>query len=134
MPPTRIRSRQGWTRIPIAVVAMSVVAGAAPAEAQTKAYVANTTTNVVTVIDTAAETVLATIPVGTGPTRVAITPEGARAYVSNRDSDSVSAIDTATDTVVATIPVGDNPAALAVSPNGQRVYRATVTLDPSGGG
>jgi YVTN family beta-propeller protein len=114
--------RQGWCGLSFALLAIAVFSAPTWARAQTKAYVANTAANAVTVIDTATEAVLGTIPVGAAPTRVAITPDGARAYVSNRDSGSVSAIDTTTDTVVATIPVGANPAALAVTPDGRQVY------------
>src|SRR5262245_45758220 len=107
------------------VLLVSLTCGAARTEAQTKAYVTNTTSGTVTVIDTSTEAVLGSIAVGAGPTRVAVAADGTRAYVVNRDSDSVSAIDTATDTVVATIAVGDSPAALAIAPDGLRIY---VTL------
>jgi YVTN family beta-propeller protein len=75
-----------------------------PAQAQTFAYVTNRGSNSVSVIDTASNTVVATIPVGAFPEGVAITPDGTRAYVTN-ESNTVSVIDTATNTVVATIPV-----------------------------
>ncbi|MDI9916857.1 YncE family protein, partial [Rhodococcus sp. IEGM 1379] len=51
-----------------------------------------------------ADTVTATIPVGTTPFSVAITPDGARAYITNYDSASVSVIETATNTATGTIP------------------------------
>jgi YVTN family beta-propeller protein len=145
-----VQWRQGWTSLSLVLCVISVLSGVTRAEAQTKAYVTSATT--VTVIDTSTEAVLGTIPVGAGPARVAISPDGTRAYVSNRDSDSVSAIDTATDTVVATISVGDAPGALAVTPDGQHVYVvlaagvvqaidtaansivATITVAGSGGG
>ena len=60
-----------------------VAAAATRAEAQTKAYVAHQAANVVSVIDTATGTVVRTVPVGTGPTRVAIARDGSRAYVTN---------------------------------------------------
>jgi YVTN family beta-propeller protein len=49
------------------MLAMGLGAMAAPAEAQPFAYVANDASNVVTVIDTATNTVVATVPVGNGP-------------------------------------------------------------------
>jgi YVTN family beta-propeller protein len=61
------------------------------------------------VIDTASNTVVATIPVGQIPQGVAITPDGTRAYVTNGVDNTVSVIDTASNTVVATIPVGNFP-------------------------
>jgi YVTN family beta-propeller protein len=69
--------------------------------------------------------VVATIPVGSGPVGVAITPNatdqyerGNRphqpfAYVTNLVDNTVSVIDTARNKVVATIPVGTAPFAVA---------------------
>ena len=74
------------------------------------------------VIDTATNTVTATITVGAGPVGVAVSPDGTRAYVTNLGDDTVSVIDTATNTVTATIPVGDDPVGVAVSPDGTRAY------------
>jgi YVTN family beta-propeller protein len=104
-----------------------VAAAATRAEAQTKAYVTHTAANTVSVIDTTADTVLRTIPVGAAPTRVATTRDGSRAYVTNRDSDSISVIATASDAVIATIPVGDSPTYLAVTPNGDFLYVMTAS-------
>jgi YVTN family beta-propeller protein len=82
--------------------------------------------NVVSVINTATNTVVATVPVGLGPIGVAITPNGAFAYVTNRDSNDVSVINTATNTVVATVPVGFGPDGVAITPNGAFAYVANV--------
>ena len=46
-----------------------------------------------------ADNVTGTIPVGAGPTEVAIAPDGSRAYVANYFDATVAVIDTATDTV-----------------------------------
>ena len=62
--------------------------------------------------------VLGTIPVGSSPYGVAVTPDGARALATNEESDAVSVIDLATQSVIATIPVGDNPSGVAVTPDG----------------
>jgi len=67
-------------------------------------------------------TVIATIPVGTNPQQVVITPGGEEVYVSNRGGNTVSVIDTNTNTVTNTIGVGTNPYALAISPDGAKVY------------
>ena len=85
----------------------------------------------VSVIDTATNTVAATISLGTNqnPFGVAITPDGTRAYVTiNFPNNFVSVIDTATNTVVATIPVGAGPIGVAITPDGTRAY---VTNDGS---
>jgi DNA-binding beta-propeller fold protein YncE len=49
----------------------------------------------VSVIDTASNTVTATIPVGKQPGGIAVTPDGRHTYTSNNsESGSVSVIDT----------------------------------------
>jgi YVTN family beta-propeller protein len=89
-----------------------------PARAATFGYVANLDDNTVSVIDTARNAVVATIPVGGFPDGVAATPDGTRAYVTNGFDNNVSVIDTASNTVVATIPVGAAPDAIAITPDG----------------
>src|SRR5207253_2081625 len=84
----------------------------------TRAYV-DAGSSTVSVIDTATNTVVATIPVGADPSGVAITPDGTRAYVTDQGSTTVSVIDTATNTVVATINVGADPVAVAITPTPQ---------------
>jgi YVTN family beta-propeller protein len=90
-----------------------VVFGASAALAQTRGYVTNTVDNTVSVIDTATNMVVATVPVGVGPRGVAINPNGAFAYVANSGDNTVSVISTATNAVVATIPVGNFPIGIA---------------------
>jgi YVTN family beta-propeller protein len=70
----------------------------------------------VSVIDTSTQTVVATVPVGSNPTRVAITPGGELAYVTNSGDRSLTVIDTTTDIVTGTIPVGKIPSDVA-APN-----------------
>ncbi len=70
------------------------------------AYVTHFDSGTVSVIETASNTVVATVPVGVGPRGVAITPDGAFAYVTNFASGTVSVIATASNTVVATVDLG----------------------------
>jgi YVTN family beta-propeller protein len=58
------------------------------------AHVADSGDNTVSVIDTASNTVVATVPVGSLPFGVAVTPDGKRAYVANNLVTTVSVIDT----------------------------------------
>jgi YVTN family beta-propeller protein len=83
------------------------------------AYVTNGGSNTVSVIDTASNTVVATVPVGKEPSSVAITPDVKHAYVGNAYSGTVSVIDTATNVVVVTVPVpvGDGPSAVGIIPD-----------------
>ena len=71
----------------------------------------------------ATNTVTATVPVGSEPIGVAVTPDGAYAYVTNYGSGYyVSVISTATNTVTATVTVGSGPYGVAVTPNGAYTY------------
>ena len=86
----------------------------------------------VSVIDTATRTVVATVPVGSYPTRVAVSPDGSLAYVTNGLSRDVSIIDTATHTAVATVPMPLSfliPRSLAVTPDGAFIYVGSQALD-----
>ena len=92
------------------------------------AYITNLVSANVSVIDTATNTVIATIPVGIGQNGVAVTPDGSKVYVANVNVPFVSVIDTATNTVIATIPVGIGPRGVAVTPDGSKVYVTNVQL------
>ena len=115
--------------------------GAAPALAAPFAYVSNFGADTVSVIDTATNRVVATVPVGHLPYGVAAHPAGTFVYVANCSNDdyaclsdvstafpevngSVSVIETATNTVVTTVPVGVDPFGVAVHPAGTFVYVA----------
>ena len=90
------------------------------------AYVGNYGNNTVAVIDTATQTVISTVPVGSYPRGVAVAPDGQYAYVTNANDNSVSVIDTGTETVVNTIPVGSYPIGVAVTPDSQYAYVANL--------
>ena len=90
--------------------------GCFPAQAQSFAYVANEASDNVSVINTATNTVVATVTVGNAPFGVAITPDGAFAHVTNAGSGSVSVIKTTTKTVMATVTVGTEPVGVAITP------------------
>ena len=82
-----------------------------------KAYVANFKDNTVSVIDTGARKVIATVPVSAGPHGMAITQDGRTVYVSGDGSSSLDVIDTASDKVVKTINVGKAPNGVALTPD-----------------
>jgi YVTN family beta-propeller protein len=88
----------------------------------TKAYVANTVSGTVSVINTNSRRgikAIKHIEVGTEPYGLVLTPNGKKLYVSNSRSDSVSVIDTKTDKVIKTIPkVGFEPRGLAITNDG----------------
>ena len=66
-----------------------------------------------------------TITVGTNPSGVAVSPDGARVYVSNYGSNSVSVLDpAAANPLVTSIAVDSQPFGLAISPDGSLLYAA----------
>ena len=87
-------------------------------------YVADTGSNTVSVIDGANNTVIATIPVGRGPSGVVYDPSNGYIYVTNYFSDSVSVING--KTVIATIPVGSRPAGVVYDPSNGYIYVANA--------
>lgn len=109
----------------IVVVCSSTAAVAGPS-----AYIANFGDfflgggNSVSVIDTATNTVTATVTVGSRPQGVAISPDATRVYVGSTDTNFVTVIDATTNTVLTTINVGGGTNTLAVTPDGTRVYAA----------
>ncbi len=61
------------------------------------------------VVDTRAGLVTATVPVGQSAVELAVSSDGSRAYVTDFTSDSVAVVDTAVGVMTASIPVGDDP-------------------------
>ncbi len=88
----------------------------------TYAYITNGGSNSVSVIDTATNTVAATVSVGSSPQGVAFSPDGTLVYVANFGSGTVSVIDTATNAIAATINAGKNPYSVAITPDGTKIY------------
>lgn len=87
-------------------------------------YVVNHGDATVTVIDTATNLVVATVPVGNNPLAAAVNPAGTRTFVTNQVAPvgTVSVIDTSINGVVATVTVGGRPSGAAVKLPGDRVY------------
>lgn len=98
----------------------------------TKAYVTNSNSTTVTIIDIPTNTVVGTIGGFDGPSGLVITPDGTTAYVNNYggpggvgsgNGTTVRVVNLLTNTIVgAPIVVGQAPAALAISPDGAYVY------------
>lgn len=112
-------------RLAMVLVVTLVLAGTAGASAGSFAYITNYGSNTVSVIDTGANKVTVTVPVGNSPLGVAVSPDWSRIYVVNSGAPGfVSVIDAAQNVVTATVPVGNYPAGVAVSPDGSHVYVA----------
>lgn len=100
--------------------------------AGTKAYVTNSNSTTVTIIDIATNTVSGTIGGFDGPSGMVITPNGLIGYVNNYggpeglgsgNGTTVRVVDLTTNTIIgAPIIVSQAPAALAISPDGEFVY------------
>jgi YVTN family beta-propeller protein/autotransporter-associated beta strand protein len=93
-----------------------------------KVYVANNTSNSVSVIDTATNTVAATIaiPGSEGPSSANVSPDGTRVYVPRFSvNGGIYVIDTATDTLSA-LPIATpgcgHPLLTLFTPDSQRAY------------
>lgn len=113
-------------------VSSSAAVGATPVAVATsptkdRAYVVNEAGSV-SVINTSNNDVIHTITKGLGsrPTAVAVSRDGARAYVTFRGtrlgSSGVSVINTESNTVLRTLSVGTNPTAVAITPDGKTLY------------
>src|SRR5882672_1823070 len=110
----------------VSLLALSLTVASA-AVAAPFAYVSNFGSGTVSVVDSASNTVVATVTVGAMPWGVAVNPKAPREYVANAGDNSVTVIDTVSNTVVATIPnVGPMPTGIAVSADGTRVYVANA--------
>jgi len=93
-----------------------------------------TADNTVSVIDTAANIVVATISLGSGahPLGIAVAPDGTKVYVGAYADNAVAVIDVAKNTIAAATPVGGGPAGVAFTSNGTRAYVANeLTNDVS---
>jgi YVTN family beta-propeller protein len=85
-------------------------------------YVANGLSNSVSVLRALDGALVATIPVGSNPTNLAINPSRNEVYVSNFNASEVTVIDAARNTTVARIPVGAKPYGVVFSADGTRAF------------
>lgn len=94
--------------------------------AGTLAYVSNSGTNSLFVIDTNSSSILSQYDVGNLPDAVAVSPDGTKLYVSNFNNGqyagTVSVLAANTGTLLGTIAVGNGPWGLALSPDGSFLY------------
>jgi YVTN family beta-propeller protein len=97
-------------------------------------YVANATSDTVSAIDPATDTVIGTVdltpypgaPMGSMPNAVAVSPDGKTLYVANGGNNDVAVVETATLAIRGLIPTAWFPSALAVSPDGRLLYVANM--------
>lgn len=89
----------------------------------TRLYVADNYYQKVTVVDLQSNQVVATIPLGTHPEQIALSPDDSRLYVAaNTPGGTLVVIDTATNSVVNSISITGNPHGVDASKNGKHVF------------
>lgn len=95
-----------------------------PASYREFAYVANSASNTVTVLDLVFLREDRTLRVGERPTAILANPHRPEVYVLNSGSGSVTILDTAGSRVVAMVGLHRNPTAFALDPTGRRLFVA----------
>lgn len=99
-----------------------------------KLYVANSNSDLVSVIDTKSDRIIkeinpkptAELPFGSTPDALTITPEGKTLYVANGGNNLIAVIDLATDNVKGLIPTGWYPGAVALGRDGKKLFVANI--------
>lgn len=100
------------------------------AQAAPYAYVTNELSDSVTVVNAFSYKKIATIPVGSGPIGVSVSPDGERVYTANSagPDGTVSILDTSINQLIGEVTAGVGTSGVAVSPNGQRVYATNYNI------
>lgn len=88
----------------------------------TVAYIANSDSNSVSIINTTTNSVVGTIKVPGFPEGVAACSKTAKVYISDFQNGTVSVIDANNNVVSNTIAVGNNPLGICVTPDGSKVF------------
>jgi YVTN family beta-propeller protein len=102
------------------------------ASAQQFAYVANSGSRSVSVIDTLTNTEVDVVTVGNGPDGIAVDSTCSSVYVALFADSTLVEIDTATHTVVSAVHLGIDgisSSGVAVSPDASRVYATNINSD-----
>ena len=102
------------TLLPLIVLLVSAQAFAATG----RIFVSNERDDTVSVIDSASNKVIKTIPIGKRPRGVGIAPDGSEVYVAISGDNAIAVVDPESMTVIRTFESGDDPEAFAVHANG----------------
>lgn len=114
------------------LVLLHVAAAAQDPQPWNRLYVTNHLSNSVSVIDLRTARILTTIPVGAGPTGMAVTPDRQYVYVANHLGGTVSVISTASNMVAQTIEIPGSygrsaPLGIAITPEGGKLYVSSTS-------
>lgn len=93
-------------------------------------YVTNYATPAIHVIDSATDSVVATLPTSRSYTSVDASPDGTRLFAVSPATSTLDCLSAATGTIIWSGSIGSSANAVAVSPLGDRVY--VVTGSPTG--
>jgi YVTN family beta-propeller protein len=99
-----------------------------PIEAPLFAYVTDAILDAVAVVETAANAVVARVPLGGFPSGIVSSPEDGRVFVTiarrpEDDTGFIAILDPTSHTVVARIPVAEiGPHSIVITPDGRRAY------------
>jgi YVTN family beta-propeller protein len=87
------------------------------------AYITNSSSDNMSIIDVATNTVIGTValPAGAKPYAVAVLPNG-DAYIANNGNNTVTVFSTTNNAIIGTIAVGAGPLSIASSPDGSKIY------------
>ncbi len=102
-----------------------------------RVFVSNFWSNTVSVVDTATNTLVQTLPTHSFPGALAVSPDGTRlyvnAYLSSGPAYVVQVLDTASGATIATVPlsVPQSGSGMAISPDGTRLYVTNQALTGS---
>jgi YVTN family beta-propeller protein len=107
--------------------AVAVDIGSSPAHVvvntdSTRAYVTDSASNRLQIVDLAQRKVASEVPTGRYPHGLRLSPDAATIAVANLQDDTVSLIDVASAKESARIPVGKAPVQVAWAPDGKTVY------------
>jgi YVTN family beta-propeller protein len=104
----------------VSFVLVAVAAAWPAAGRASELYVSNTHSGTISVIDTAKDEVVATIPLGGGvPNRIVLTPDGKQAWAIHDKSRVISIVDVAARKVLRKVKIGEWPYNLTFTPDGR---------------
>jgi gliding motility-associated-like protein len=121
LPASGIGNISSFTAVNTGNTPITATITATPMAASGNAYITNYGSNTVSVINTATNTIVSTIPVNKNPGAVIVSHDGSKAYISNFTSGNISVINTTTNTIISTINVY-NPYGAAISTDDSRLY------------
>ncbi len=123
------QNRFGNSVVPIdlvtGIVGPEIAVGQGPRDAVlhgARLYVTDRDNSRISVVDTFAQGVIATIKTGQSPNGITIAPDGNSAWIANADDNTIQPIDLNRLTAGAPVAVGANPRAIAVAPDGKTLY------------